>query len=58
MPDVPCAEQPALRIEQREKVSSVVWQEETRPRNYGSFLILIHAVSAAIPKGWRLPVQS
>jgi len=26
MPDVPRAEQPALRIEQREKVSSVVWQ--------------------------------
>ena len=26
MPDVPGAEQPALRIEQREKVSSVVWQ--------------------------------
>jgi hypothetical protein len=26
MPDVPRAERPALRIEQREKVSSVVWQ--------------------------------
>jgi hypothetical protein len=26
MPDVPRAEQPALRIEQREKVSSVAWQ--------------------------------
>jgi hypothetical protein len=26
MPDVPRAEQPARRIEQREKVSSVVWQ--------------------------------
>ena len=54
MPDVPRAEQPALRIEQREKVSSVVWQEETRPRNYGSFLILIHAVSAAIPRGMAI----
>jgi hypothetical protein len=54
MPDVPRAEQPALRIEQREKVSSVVWQEETRPRNYGTFLILIHAVSPAIPKGMAI----
>ena len=55
MPDVPRAEQPALRIEQREKVSSVVCtEEETRPRNYGPFLILIHAVSAAIPRGMAI----
>ena len=26
-------------------------EEQTRPRNYGPFLILIHAVSAAIPRG-------
>ena len=29
-------------------------EEETRPRNYGPFLILIHAVSAAIPRGMAI----
>jgi len=51
MPDVPRAEQPALRIEQRETVSSVVWQRGGNAAgNYGPFSILIHAVSAAIPR--------
>jgi hypothetical protein len=29
-------------------------EEETGPRNYGPFLILIHAVSAAIPRGMAI----
>ena len=29
-------------------------EEGTRPRNYGPFLILIHAVSAAIPRGMAI----
>ena len=49
MPDVPRAEQPALRIEQREKVPSVVWQRggnaAAKPRD---------AVSAAIPRGMAI----
>jgi hypothetical protein len=55
MPDVPRAERPALRIEQREKFHlSYGREEQTRPRNYGPFLILIHAVSAAIPRGMAI----
>ena len=53
MPDVRRAEQPALRIQQREKISSVVWQ---RGGNAAAklFLILIHAVSAGIPRGMAI----
>ncbi len=52
MPDVPRAEQPALRIEQRETVSSVVWQKGGNgAAKLRAFLILIRAVSAAIPRG-------
>ncbi len=57
MPDVPRAEQSALRIEQREKVSSVVWQNGGNgAAKLRAFLILIRAVSAAIPR--RMAIAS